>query len=170
MALTIADQYYLKAIEYYDYNLEEVIENLNYALSYDQEHSSANCLMGKLYMEQFQRFDLAEEYFVASMASEPDNINTCENFAWLLIRTRKFDEALKLINYALKLKGAIRAEFIRMKALVYELQKDYLRSKALLAEAIQESYDSNYIEFLERELERIEKKAKALEKACYHLV
>ena len=62
MALTLADQYYIKALAGYGYDLEEVVENLNYALSYDHEHSGANYLMGKVYMEQFQKFDLAQAY------------------------------------------------------------------------------------------------------------
>ncbi|MEN8119440.1 MAG: hypothetical protein ABFS35_03800 [Bacteroidota bacterium] len=33
MSITLADQYYIKAIDNYPYNLEESIENLNYALS-----------------------------------------------------------------------------------------------------------------------------------------
>lgn len=158
MGLTIADQYFLKAWEDYDYNLEEVVENLNYALSYDQEHAGANYLMGKLYMEKFQKYDHAEEYFISSMASEPDNINTCESYTWLMIKTKKYNEALKLIKYTYKLKGVITAEAMRMEALVNELMYDYHKSKLLLLGAMRESYDSDYIHFLEQELQRVEKK------------
>lgn len=38
MAFNLADQYFVKALGMYDYDLEEVVENLNYALSYDPEH------------------------------------------------------------------------------------------------------------------------------------
>lgn len=170
MALTLADQYYIKALEGYDYDLGEVVENLNYALSYDQEHAGANYLMGKLYMEQFQKFDLAKEYLEASMACDPESINTCEHLSWLLIRTGKFKEALKLIQYAIGLEGAIKSEFIRLQALVHELQKDYFRSKDLLKMAIEESYDSSYISFLENEISRVKKKIKRMPKVNYHFV
>ncbi len=170
MALTLADQYYMKALEGYDYNLEEVVENLNYALSYDQEHAGANYLMGKLYMEQFQKFDLAKEYFESSMACDPTNLNTCESFTWLLIRTRKFAEALRLIKYASGLQGAIRPEFLRLEALVYELQKDYKGSIELLNSAIDESYDSGYIEFLENELDRVNMKMMRKPSVNYSIV
>lgn len=158
MALTLADQYYLKALDDFDYNLEEVVENLNYALSYDPEHAGANYLMGKLYMDQFQKFDLAEEYFVASIASEPENIKTCESYIWLMIRTKRYKEALKLIKYTHQLAGISTSEIIRLEALVYELKGNYVKSRGLLQEAMKESYDSNYIEFLENELKRVEKK------------
>jgi len=170
MALTLADQYYMKALDGYDYDLEEVVENLNYALSYDQEHAGANYLMGKFYMEQFQKFDLAEEYLEASLVCDPESINTCESLSWLLIRTRRFKEALKLITYALGLQGAIRPEFLRLKALVYELQKDYHKSRELLNVAIEESYDSSYITFLESEIARVKKKIKRMPKVKYHIV
>lgn len=133
-------------------------ESLNYALSYDPEHAGANYLMGKLYMEQFQEFDLAEEYFVASIASDPENIMTCESYTWLMIRTKRYKEALKLIKYTSELKGVLTPEIIRMEALVFELLRNFIKSKELLQEAIQESYDSSYIEFLEDELLRVKKK------------
>lgn len=170
MSLTLADQYYMKALDGYDYDLEEVVENLNYALSYDQEHAGANYLMGKLYMDHFQKFDLAEEYLEASLACEPDNIKTCESLSWLMIRTRRFNEAHKLITYALELKGVVRPDFLRLKALVFELQKDYYQSKELLNVAIDESYDSSYISFLEGEISRVKKKIKRMPKVKYHLV
>ncbi|MCG8582088.1 MAG: hypothetical protein MI866_19340 [Bacteroidales bacterium] len=43
---TLADQYFIKALDQYPYSLEEAIENLGYALSQDGEHSGANYLMG----------------------------------------------------------------------------------------------------------------------------
>ncbi|MCV9385944.1 tetratricopeptide repeat protein [Reichenbachiella ulvae] len=169
MSITLADQYYLKALDDYDYNFTEVLENLNYALSYDAEHAGANYLMGRVYMEQFQKFDIAESYFQLAMAADPENIQTCESLAWLMIRTKRFDDALRLIAYAVGLKGVIFPEWLRLKALIFELRKDYQLAKTLLHEAISESYDSNYIEFLEGELERIEKKERLLSHVQYHM-
>jgi Tfp pilus assembly protein PilF len=170
MALTLADQYYLKALDGYDYNLDEVIENLNYALSYDQEHAGANYLMGKFYMEQMHQFDLAKEYFEASMVCDPTKSDTCQSFSWLLIRTRQFSEALKLIRYAYGLPGAMMPDFLRLEALVHELQKDYSGAVELLNEAIDESYDDSYVVFLEAELARVEKKMRRMPKVTYHFV
>lgn len=167
MGLTLADQYYLKALDDYNYNFEAVMENLNYALSYEPEHAGSIYLMGKLYMEQFQKFDLAEEYFVSAMSSDPININTCESYSWLLIRTRRFKEALKLLNYASNLKGAILPEFIRSEALVYELMYDFDKSKNKLEEALMQSYDDQYISFLKKEIVRVaQKKKKAMKVKC----
>lgn len=169
MSITLADQYYLKALDDYDYNFTEVLENLNYALSYDADHAGANYLMGKLYMEQFQQFDLAEEHFVSSMSADPENLKTCESFAWLMIKTQRYEEALKLIAYTLGLKGALLPELLRLKALTYELMRDYGQARIVLLEAISESYDSRYIDFLEDEITRVEKKQGMEGKVFYHI-
>ena len=158
MALTLADQYYLKALDDYGYDLEVVVENLEYALSCDAEHAGANHLMGKLLMEKFRKYEQAEQYFVASLAAEPTNVSACESYSWLLIQTRKYDQALKLIRYALGLTGAVIPQFLRLEAVVYELQKDFEKSRDRLRTAMLESFDSNYIYFLDQEILRVEKK------------
>lgn len=164
MAITLADQYYLRALEDYEYNLEDAVENLNYALSYNDEHSGANHLMGKLYMEQFQKYELAEEYFELAMASDPCNLNTCESFIWLMIKTQKFKEALKLIKYTYTLKGVNVSMFLRTEALVYEQIKEFDKAKKLLKISMEESYDSNYIVFLKDELKRVKSKKRKRKK------
>ncbi len=62
MGISFADQYYLKAWDNYNYDIAEVIENLNYALSYKSDHSNANCLMGRVYSEQIYDPKLATHY------------------------------------------------------------------------------------------------------------
>ncbi|WP_109830162.1 hypothetical protein [Reichenbachiella versicolor] len=169
MSITIADQYYLKALDDYGYCYNEVMENLNYALSYDSEHADANYLMGKLYMEQFQKYEQAEEHLVTSMSIDPSNVKTCESMIWLFIRTHRFKEALKLIEFTLKLKGVLIPEILRLKALTYELMKQFDMARIWLINAIQESYDDSYIEFLQAELKRIEMKQQMIQGVRYHL-
>ncbi|WP_224994460.1 OprD family porin [Cesiribacter sp. SM1] len=47
MAVSLADQYYIRALNCYPYSPEDVLENLNYALSHDGGHARANCLIGR---------------------------------------------------------------------------------------------------------------------------
>ena len=114
-------------------------------------------------------FDLAEEYFVSAMAADPENINTCESFTWLLIRTKRLKEALKLIKYRHSLKGVVISRLFRTEALVFELMKDFEQARTLLNRAIEESYDSDYSEFLEEELLRVEKKLQRAREINYHV-
>jgi len=37
----LADTYYLKALNLYPYDLDQVIEALNFAISYDKDHAGA---------------------------------------------------------------------------------------------------------------------------------
>lgn len=41
------DKYIFQALDAYPYNLEETVESLNYALSYDDKNAVALCLMGE---------------------------------------------------------------------------------------------------------------------------
>ena len=99
------------------------------------------------------------------MAAEPEHIGACEYFSQLLIRTRRFKEALKLIGYAQKLRGADIPKFLRLEALVHELRKDYDLSKEVLNQAIEECCDSEFIDTLEKEMDRVNRKAKKKQQA-----
>tara|TARA_Y100000768_G_scaffold319786_1_gene255499 strand:+ start:420 stop:554 length:135 start_codon:yes stop_codon:yes gene_type:complete len=41
---TLATKYFIKATDAYPFNLEETIEALDYALSYDETHAGAHCI------------------------------------------------------------------------------------------------------------------------------
>ena len=50
---TLTNNYIFKALENYPYDLEEVMEALNYALSADDKNTMALTLMGRMYAENF---------------------------------------------------------------------------------------------------------------------
>ncbi len=158
MTLTLADQYFLKALDDYPYNLEETIESLTYALGYDDEHVGANCLMGKVYLEQFQDFDKAEEYFIKAMSTDPFDLRTCESYVQLLIKTRQLDQAHKLVRFTKTLTGVDLARWGQMEAEIFELKGEFDRAVALLTEAIAEAMDSELIYALKRQIERVKMK------------
>ncbi len=158
MAFNLADQYYVKALEVYDYDLEEVIINLNYALSYDPDHSGANELMGRIYMDQFRQFDKARIYLEEAIASDMNNIRACESLAQLFICIRKFPAALKLIDYSITISGARRDQWLRLKSLVFEMKKEYSQTLAILEQAKEECVCSDYTSFLNDEIRRVKNK------------
>jgi len=63
MGITQANFYFIKALDNYAYNFQEAIEALNFALSYDEEHAGAHCLMGRLCSEYLNTYDQAEVHF-----------------------------------------------------------------------------------------------------------
>lgn len=158
MTLNLANQYYLKASENFEFNLEEAIEHLNYALSYDQEHAGANYLMGRVHEEHFLNFREAEECYIKSLAADEESLLTCESYAGLLIRLQRHEEALKLLGYAMRLPGARTSVFRALEALVYEQRQEFEKAKQVLRQAKLESYSSENLQFLKEEMERIEEK------------
>ena len=155
MSLNIADQYYLKALDDYPYNLEESIENLNYALSYDPEHTGANCLMATFCMEIIRDYELAEYYLKLAVSSNPESLQVYEAYTLLAIKQHDFEKAEKLIRFTHQLKGVDNGKMFELEALMYEYMKDYKKSEMLLLKAIEESFDNDQIEFLKKELDRV---------------
>lgn len=169
MALSIADQYYLVASENYNYNWKEVVENLNYALSYDPNHGPSNCLMGRLYMEQFQDFDSAESYLTRSMAENPTNLETCNCLLDLFLEMQRFDEAQNLIAYVRTLPGGNVSGLYRMESLTLELNGQLSEALDKMDEAIDLCANSNYRSFLMGESERLKDKLNKVTETRYHL-
>ncbi len=169
MSITLADQYYLKAMDAYPYELEETVENLNYALSYNNEHAGANFLIGKVYFEQFNKFSLAEEHFILAMSVDSRNPEICAGYCELLIKVRKLKEALRLVTYAMELPGVYPPEFIHFESLIYENQGKFEKAKEKLRTAIQFCNNNGDINFLENEIKRVERKQKHLNLVNYHL-
>jgi len=161
---TLADQYYIKAFDQYPYNLEEAIENLNYALSYNQEHIGANYLMAKLHQEQLNQLSEAEAYYITAMACNPDDINVCLNYISLLILLKEFDKARRLIAYAQKLKGVDLSKIRAAKALIHEHQQHYKRALKMYEKALLNAYHEDSITELNQDIKRVKMKKKLVQK------
>ncbi len=162
---TLADQYYIKALDQYPYSLEEAIENLGYALSHNSEHSGANYLMGKLHQEQMNNLQKAEEYYIKAVASNPDDLNVCIDYVLLLIILKEYDKAQKLIVYTNKLKGIDLSKIYSLRALIYEHQHDYEKALSLYQEARLEAYDDDCMSRLNNEIKKVKMKKKLIDKS-----
>jgi tetratricopeptide (TPR) repeat protein len=162
MAITMADQYYIKALDYFPFNLEEAVENLHYALSYDGEHAGANCLMGRLYGEYFKDYRKAEEFFQAALSCDPAHVESCEHYSRLLVDLKAFCKAQKLMAYARTLPGAPLSRFLQLEALAEEHQHQYAAARELLKQAMLEAFEEDFMQQLESDLARVAKKEKML--------
>ena len=161
---TIADQYYIKALDQYPYSLEEAIENLGYALSHNNEHPGANYLMGKLHQEQMNNYIKAEEYYLRAMAGNPEDINVCMAYIMVLIILKEYNKAQKLIEYANKLKGVDLSRTLSLQALIHEYQRDYDGALSLLKQSRLEVYNDDCMTHLNNEIKRVKTKKKFVEK------
>ena len=66
----LLDKYLFQALDAYPYNLEEAVESLNYALSYDDKNPIALCLMGQIYAENLRNYEEAKEYYQQALAAD----------------------------------------------------------------------------------------------------
>ena len=61
MGNNLHNSYVFQAIDAYPYNLEETLEALNFALSYNEKDTQALCLMGRVYAEQLKDYELKQK-------------------------------------------------------------------------------------------------------------
>jgi len=162
MELTLADQYYLKAETNYPYGIEEVVENINYALSYDDEHVQAHCLMGRIFMYQFKEYDQAAKCFSKILQFDLNFPDTYKYYSLLKIWQSDFEGALKLIDFGMKINGMDKASLLIHRGLVSECLGDFNQAKLLMEKALLFSIDNNSTEKANENLSRVKKKKKLL--------
>lgn len=160
MDLTKADQYYLKAIDGYPFNMEFVIENLNYALSYDDEHASSNCLLGRIFMYDLKNYEKAGQCFYQALKGDFNFPDTYKHYSLLRIWQGEYSRALNIIERGAKVKGMDQSSLLIQKAIIYELTGDFLRAHKVLKKAKLFSIDKNKTNKIKEDLIRIKQKMK----------
>lgn len=156
------DKYLFQALDNYPYSLEETIESLDYALSYDDKNTMALCLYGRVYTEQLLQFEEAKNYFQKALAI---NVNALEVYAYYietLLLNEDYDEAEKLIEFALTVKGSNKAELQLKKIQLYERKQEFKKAKALLKEMKLAVVNNDYNYCIEETEKRLSEKLKLI--------
>jgi tetratricopeptide (TPR) repeat protein len=133
--MNIGDKYVLKALDNYPYYLEETLESLSYALSYEETNTMALCLMGRMYAEQLYNFEKAKGYFVEALAYNLYAVEIYPHYINLLIQIEDYEAARKTIDFALKIRGINKSAILYSKIRLYEKLEKYklaLRTLKLL--------------------------------------
>ncbi len=165
MALTIADKYYLQAVDVYPFDLKEVIEYLSYALSYDDAHAPANCLMGQLYMVQLKDFEKAEYYLNQAIIANLSYPDSYKYLALLKVWINDIDAAFKIISYASKINGMNRTQLLWVKVLAFECRLQFKEAKAVIKEAKMICIQKELLDEFDLMLKRVNEKIKASKSA-----
>ncbi|KQS90253.1 hypothetical protein [Chryseobacterium sp. Leaf394] len=134
MTLT-KSKYYFEALDNYPYSLPDCLEALNYALSYDPEDADSLCLMGRIYSEMLDDYEKAKLYFEEAMQCDVTNLNTPKYYIKCLLDNEDLQEAEKLINYSLKIKGIDRSTLWFYRALLSEMRGSLPNALKFLTEA-----------------------------------
>ncbi|MFP3596310.1 tetratricopeptide repeat protein [Chryseobacterium sp. SIMBA_029] len=158
MTLT-KNKYYFEALDNYPYSLPDCLEALNYALSYDPEDADSLCLMGRIYSEMLIDYEKAKLYFEEAMQYDVTNLNTPQYYIRCLLDNEDLEEAEKLIEYALKIKGIDKCRILILKALLFEIRLEYKTALEQLKEAKKYSYAQSMLDFLNGKVKFIKAKS-----------
>lgn len=156
--MTLANNYIFKALDAYPYDLEEAIEALNYALSYDEKNTEALCLMGRIHAEMLKDYEKAKQYFSEALAENMNAFNIYPHYINVLLWNEDFDEAEKLINFSLTIKGSDKAILYLKKAILFEYKKDYKTALSFIKLAKEHTYNCDFMHDIHNEKKRIKGK------------
>jgi tetratricopeptide (TPR) repeat protein len=128
------DKYLFQALDNYPYSLEETIESLDYALSYNDKNAMALCLYARVHSEQLQDYEAAKSYFQEALAVNIYAISVYPYYLDTLLLNEDYEEASKLIDFALTIKGIERVAILHKKVLLLEKQQEIKKALKLLKE------------------------------------
>ncbi|MDH7447740.1 tetratricopeptide repeat protein [Aquimarina sp. 2201CG14-23] len=154
----LLDKYLFQALDAYPYNLEEAVESLNYALSYDEKNPIALCLMGQIYAENLRNYETAKEYYQQALAEDMYSLDVYPKYINVLLWNEDYEEAEKLIDFALTLKGTDKAVLYLKKGILYEQKKEYKKALKVLKTAKEHTYNNYFISDIEGDEKRIKDK------------
>ncbi len=154
----LLDKYLFQAIDAYPYDLQETVESLQYALSYNPKSTKALCLMGQVYAEQLQDYETAKAYYQEALAENIHAIDVYRHYIVVLLWNEDYEEAEKLINFAFTVKGIDKAVMYLKKAHLFEQKQEFKIAIKHLKKAKEFAYNSNFISYLAEEKSRIKDK------------
>ena len=158
------NNYVLKAINAYPYDLEETVENLNYALSTEPQNSYALHLMGKIQSEHLGDFEKAKLYFAAALAAKLENQNVYPDYISVMIKNEDYLEAKELIDFSMSIKGIDKAKIWFLKSFLLESKGKYGKTIKALKKAQRFGYDTEFDDWVNAHINRVKAKMKDLKK------
>lgn len=164
MDTNLLNNYVLKAIDAYPYDLEETVENLNYALSYENNNPYALYLMGRLQAEQFGDYEKAKFYYAEALANKMDFIKVYPRYILVLIWNHDYDEAKKLIEFAYTVKAVGKGELLVLEAQLFECQEAYKKALKTFKKAKLFVFNNSFSSFIDSEITRVKNKLKPKKK------
>lgn len=157
--VTKNNNYVFKALDAYPYELENCVEALNYALSYNENDEMALSLMGRVYAEILTNFEEGIICYKLVLAENINNLEVQPHYINALLWNENYKEAEEFIKYALTVKGSDKAMLYLKKANLYEHKKEYSKAIDVLKLAHINAFNNEFIEYLKSEKERIKTKS-----------
>ncbi|TYA73989.1 hypothetical protein [Seonamhaeicola marinus] len=164
MENNLNNTYLFKALDAYPYELEETLEALNYALSYDGKDAQALCLMGRIHAEQLHDYVTAKQYYAEAIANNMEMPNTYEFYIQTLLWNEDYKEAEKLIGFAFSIKGVNKSLLHVFRGIVLEEQGFLKEALKTYKMALKTSTSNCFINSIEGEVNRVKHKIKPKKK------
>lgn len=155
---TLTSNYIFKALENYPYDLEEVMEALNYALSNDDKDTMALTLMGRVYAEKLYKYEEAVVYFKQALAENIYAFEVYTPYINTLLWNEDFKEVEEFIDFGLTVKGSDKAVLYLKKANLYEQLRDYEKALSFIKLAKEYTFNSDFMVDVMIEKDRIKGK------------
>ncbi|RNC88098.1 MAG: hypothetical protein ED556_02610 [Winogradskyella sp.] len=156
--MTLVNNYIFKALDAYPYELEEAIEALNYALSYDEKNTMALCLMGRIYAETLHDYEKAKTVYSEALTENVNAFHIYPHYINLLLWNEDYEEAERFIDFALTVKGSDKAVLYYKKAIFYEQQTRYKEALLQLKLAKRYTYNGSFMSDISAAKSRIKDK------------
>ncbi len=156
--MTLANNYIFKALDAYPYDLEEAIEALNYALSYDENNVEALCLMGRIYAENLKDYETAKQVFTDALQVNVKAFSVYPHYINVLLWNEDFNEVEKFIEFALTIKGSNKGNLYLKKAILFEIKGEYKKALEFIKLAKMNTYNSDFMYTINEVKYRIKEK------------
>lgn len=158
------DKYLVQALDNYPYWLEGSLESLGYALAYDDKNAMALWLYGRFFAEQMQDYESAKQYFAEALATDIHTLTVYPYYAEVLLQNEDYDEAAKLIDFSLTIKGIDKSQMLLCKIQLLERQQKWKEALQLIKEAKLNNFSNSLYAIEEVEKRIKDKKALLKEK------
>ncbi len=152
------NNYVFKALDSYHYDLEETMESLNYALSYDDKNTMALTLMGRVYAERLYRYTEAISYYKEVLAININAFEVYTHYINVLLWNEDVKEAGAFIDFALTVKGSDKALLYSKKAVLNEQLKKYKTALSFIKLAKEHTFNSEFMATIKEQKERVKEK------------
>jgi tetratricopeptide (TPR) repeat protein len=152
------DKYLFQALDNYPYSLEETVESLDYALSYDDKNTMALCLYGQVLSDQLFKYEEAKEYFQKALSINIYALEVYPFYIHTLILNEDYEEAIKLIDFALTIKGINKAEILLKKVALLERKQEFKKALKVIKKVKLTTINTCYDYTIEESEKRLNKK------------
>jgi len=164
MGINTYEVMYIQARDNYPYNINECIEKLQYVISADNEHVGAHYLMGLIYQEQLEDYKQAKYYFQMTLYLEEQYAPVYSHYAYLLIHLNELEEALRVMELGLKVRGTDVGLLTYLKGLLYEKYEMYSTAMELYGEAKKACLNNSFMYAMDEQIKRVKNKKALLKK------